>query len=69
MKYDIVDEYTMTYNNPIHVAQGFNVYFEWQEECRDFFVDAQQPITDTQFAPKGHMHVGQIGLFKNKYLE
>jgi hypothetical protein len=66
---DLVDEYTTTYNAPIEMAQGFNVYVERQEDCRDFFADAQQPITDTQLAAKGQMHVGQTGLFKNKYLE
>ena len=66
---DLVDEYTTMLNAPIDMAQGFNVYVERQEECRDFFADAQQPITGTQLAAKGQMHVGQTGLFKIKYLE
>eukprot|EP00957_Ditylum_brightwellii_P108265 8259583-Ditylum_brightwellii.AAC.1 len=31
-------------------------------------VDAEQPISDTHFAAKGQLHVGQTGLFKEKYL-
>eukprot|EP00957_Ditylum_brightwellii_P108831 8301489-Ditylum_brightwellii.AAC.1 len=51
---DLVDEYTTKYNAPLDVAQGFNVYIEHQEECQDFFADAQQPIADTQLTAKGH---------------
>ena len=66
---DLVDEYTGKYNAALDVAQGFNVYVERQEECRDFFADAQQPITNQQLAAKRQMHIGQTGLFKEKYLE
>eukprot|EP00957_Ditylum_brightwellii_P019880 1499795-Ditylum_brightwellii.AAC.1 len=52
-----------------HNAQGFNVYVKRQEECCDFFTDTQQPITNQQLATKGQMHIGQTGLFKEKYLE
>eukprot|EP00957_Ditylum_brightwellii_P059996 4554710-Ditylum_brightwellii.AAC.1 len=33
---DLVDEYTNTYNSPIDMFKGFNVYVERQEECHDF---------------------------------
>eukprot|EP00957_Ditylum_brightwellii_P178559 13601341-Ditylum_brightwellii.AAC.1 len=66
---DLVDEYTTKYSAPLDVTQGFNGYVERQEECRDFFADAQQPITDTQLAAKGQLNVGQTGLFCKKYLK
>eukprot|EP00957_Ditylum_brightwellii_P055298 4191277-Ditylum_brightwellii.AAC.1 len=56
---DLVDEYTSKFNTALDVAQGFNVYLERQEECRDFFSDAQQPITNQQLAAKRQMHIGQ----------
>eukprot|EP00957_Ditylum_brightwellii_P158196 12041442-Ditylum_brightwellii.AAC.1 len=40
------DEYTTNFNGPIGMTQGFNTYVEQQKECRDFFSDALQPITD-----------------------
>eukprot|EP00957_Ditylum_brightwellii_P173308 13194078-Ditylum_brightwellii.AAC.1 len=45
---DLVDEYTNKFNAAIDVAQGFNAYIERQEECCDFFTNAQQPITNQQ---------------------
>eukprot|EP00957_Ditylum_brightwellii_P127988 9760631-Ditylum_brightwellii.AAC.1 len=65
---DLVDEYTNNFNTPIDMTQGINTYAECQEECRDFFSDAQQPITDQQLAGKGQLHVGQTGIFQEKYL-
>eukprot|EP00957_Ditylum_brightwellii_P013497 1018293-Ditylum_brightwellii.AAC.1 len=56
---DLVNEYTNKFNAALDMAQGFNVYVERQEECRDFFTDAQQPITNQQLAAKGQMHIGQ----------
>eukprot|EP00957_Ditylum_brightwellii_P053952 4086657-Ditylum_brightwellii.AAC.1 len=50
------------------MSRGFNAYIERQEECRDFFEDALQPITNQQLAAKGQLYVGQTGLFKEKYL-
>eukprot|EP00957_Ditylum_brightwellii_P177808 13544119-Ditylum_brightwellii.AAC.1 len=50
---DLVDEYTLVYNAPIYMSKGFNAYVEQQEECRNFFQDADQPITDAQLAAKG----------------
>eukprot|EP00957_Ditylum_brightwellii_P003463 262187-Ditylum_brightwellii.AAC.2 len=50
------------------MSRGFNAYIERQEECQDFFEDALQPINDQQLAAKGQLHVGQMGLFKEKYL-
>eukprot|EP00957_Ditylum_brightwellii_P055604 4213661-Ditylum_brightwellii.AAC.2 len=38
---DLVDEYTNNFNAPIDMTQGFNTYVEQQEECKDFFSDAQ----------------------------
>eukprot|EP00957_Ditylum_brightwellii_P186339 14187305-Ditylum_brightwellii.AAC.1 len=57
---DLVDEYTSKFNAPIDMSQGFNTYAEHQEECRDFFSNAQQPIIDQQLAGKGQLHIGQI---------
>eukprot|EP00957_Ditylum_brightwellii_P202234 15329216-Ditylum_brightwellii.AAC.1 len=65
---DLVDEYTNIYNSSIDMSKGFNTYVERQEECRDFYEDAEQPITNTQLAAKGQLHVGQTGLFREKYL-
>eukprot|EP00957_Ditylum_brightwellii_P100115 7629837-Ditylum_brightwellii.AAC.1 len=50
------------------MSQGFNGYVERQEECRDFFLDAGQPVSDQQMSAKGQLHVGQTELFKDKYL-
>eukprot|EP00957_Ditylum_brightwellii_P066849 5073261-Ditylum_brightwellii.AAC.1 len=49
------------------MAQGFNGYVERQEECCDFFLDAGQPVSDQQTSAKGQLHVGQTGLFKEKF--
>eukprot|EP00957_Ditylum_brightwellii_P173559 13214473-Ditylum_brightwellii.AAC.1 len=65
---DLVDEYTNNFNAPLDMTQGFNTYVERQEECRDFFSDAQQPITDQQLSGKGQLHIGQTGIFREKYL-
>eukprot|EP00957_Ditylum_brightwellii_P060981 4629008-Ditylum_brightwellii.AAC.1 len=62
---DLVDEYTNIFNSPIDMLKGFNTYVERQEECCDFFEDAEQPITNTQLAAIGQLHVGQTGLFKD----
>eukprot|EP00957_Ditylum_brightwellii_P160882 12249234-Ditylum_brightwellii.AAC.1 len=59
---DLVDEYTSNFNAPIDMSQGFNTYARHQEECRDFFSDVQQPITDQQLAGKGQLHIGQTGI-------
>eukprot|EP00957_Ditylum_brightwellii_P174210 13262996-Ditylum_brightwellii.AAC.1 len=45
---DLVGEYTNNFNAPINMTQGFNTYVECQEECRDFFSDLQQSITNQQ---------------------
>eukprot|EP00957_Ditylum_brightwellii_P019737 1489767-Ditylum_brightwellii.AAC.1 len=50
---DLVDEYTNNFNEPINMTQGFNTY---------------QPITDQQLSGKGQLHVGQTGIFWEKYL-
>eukprot|EP00957_Ditylum_brightwellii_P058043 4401686-Ditylum_brightwellii.AAC.1 len=50
------------------MSKGFNKYVERQKECHDVFEDAEQPITNTQLVAKGQLHVGQTGLFKEKYL-
>eukprot|EP00957_Ditylum_brightwellii_P132856 10131364-Ditylum_brightwellii.AAC.1 len=60
---DLVDEYTSNFKAPIDMSQGFNTYVKCQEECRDFFSNEQQPITDQQLAGKGQLHVGQTGIF------
>eukprot|EP00957_Ditylum_brightwellii_P186507 14199826-Ditylum_brightwellii.AAC.1 len=52
---DLFDEYTNNFNAPIDMTQGFNTYVEQQEECRDFFSDAQQPITNQQLSGKGEL--------------
>ena len=65
---DLVDEYTTNFNVPIDMTQGFNTYVEQQEKWRDFFSDAQQPITDQQLLGKVQFHVGQTGIFQEKYL-
>eukprot|EP00957_Ditylum_brightwellii_P033839 2564710-Ditylum_brightwellii.AAC.1 len=51
------------------MSKGFNAYVEQQEECHDFFQDADQPIIDAQLVAKGQLHVGQTGLFNEKYLQ
>eukprot|EP00957_Ditylum_brightwellii_P094078 7162730-Ditylum_brightwellii.AAC.1 len=48
------------------MSKGFNAYVEQQEECQDFFQDADQPKTDEQLAAKGQLHVRQNGLFLEK---
>eukprot|EP00957_Ditylum_brightwellii_P194420 14806579-Ditylum_brightwellii.AAC.1 len=65
---DLVDEYAYIYNSPIDISKGFNMYVERQEDCRDFFEDAEQPITNTQLAAKSQLHVGQTGFFKEKHI-
>jgi hypothetical protein len=66
---NLVEEYTTMYNSLIDMSKGFNAYVEHQEECHDFFQDADQPITDAQLAAKGQLHMGQTGLFCEKYLQ
>eukprot|EP00957_Ditylum_brightwellii_P192198 14630498-Ditylum_brightwellii.AAC.1 len=66
---DLVDEYTLMYSAPIDMSKGFNAYIKQQEECRDFFQDADQSIMDAQLVAKGQLHVGQTGLFCEKYLQ
>eukprot|EP00957_Ditylum_brightwellii_P009920 748475-Ditylum_brightwellii.AAC.1 len=56
---DLVDEYINNFNALINMTQGFNTYIEQQEECRDFFSDAQQPITDQKLSDKGQLQVRQ----------
>eukprot|EP00957_Ditylum_brightwellii_P180169 13724060-Ditylum_brightwellii.AAC.1 len=56
---DFVDKYTNNFNTPIDMTQGFNTFVECQEECRDFFSNAQQPITVEQLVSKGQLHIGQ----------
>eukprot|EP00957_Ditylum_brightwellii_P202580 15330783-Ditylum_brightwellii.AAC.1 len=58
----LVDEYTTVFNAQLDMLQGFNGYVERQEECRDFFVDAGQPVSDQQMSAKGQLHVCQTGL-------
>eukprot|EP00957_Ditylum_brightwellii_P186711 14217191-Ditylum_brightwellii.AAC.1 len=65
---DLVVKYTNNFNTPIDMTQGFNTYVERQEECRDFFSNAQKPITNQQLSGKGQLHVGQTGIFHEKYL-
>eukprot|EP00957_Ditylum_brightwellii_P180797 13773480-Ditylum_brightwellii.AAC.2 len=65
---DLVYECASTFNARIDMSQGFNTYVKHQEECRDFFRDAQQPITDQQLASKGQLYIGQTGLLQKKYL-
>eukprot|EP00957_Ditylum_brightwellii_P038457 2906803-Ditylum_brightwellii.AAC.1 len=50
------------------MLRGFDAYIERQKDCQDFFEDSLQPIPDQQLAAKGQLHVGQMGLFKEKYL-
>eukprot|EP00957_Ditylum_brightwellii_P036113 2735885-Ditylum_brightwellii.AAC.1 len=64
----LVDEYTTAFNAQLDMPQGINGYVERQEECHDFFLDAGRPATDQQLSAKGQLHVGQTGLFKDKYL-
>eukprot|EP00957_Ditylum_brightwellii_P178557 13601336-Ditylum_brightwellii.AAC.1 len=63
---DLVDEYTNIYNSPIDMLKGFNMCFERQEECYDFFEDAEQPTTNIQLSVKVQLHIGQADLFKDK---
>eukprot|EP00957_Ditylum_brightwellii_P101155 7708842-Ditylum_brightwellii.AAC.2 len=58
----LVDKYTTTFNAQLDMSQGFNRYVERQEECRNFFADAGQPVSDQQMSAKGQLHVDQTGL-------
>eukprot|EP00957_Ditylum_brightwellii_P155938 11869924-Ditylum_brightwellii.AAC.1 len=65
---ELVYECITTFSSPLDMSQGFNIYIDCQEECRDFFANAGQPLSDQQMMAKGQLHVGQTGLFKEKYL-
>eukprot|EP00957_Ditylum_brightwellii_P045989 3488581-Ditylum_brightwellii.AAC.1 len=65
---DLVDKYINNFNAPINMTQRFNAYVEHQEEYRDFFSNMQQSITNQQLSGKGQLHVGQTGIFHEKYL-